>query len=59
MKLSGEGITRDLKHIPVPAWYEQFAPYENVEGCISAQKVCGCMYREVTVEEYLEKISFF
>lgn len=59
LKLSGEGITRDLKHIPVPAWYELFAPYENVEGCISAQKVCGCMYREVTAEEYLEKISFF
>lgn len=56
LKLSGEGITRDLKHIPVPAWYEQFVPYENVEGCISAQKICSCVYREVTAEEYLEKI---
>lgn len=57
LKLSGEGITRDLKQIPAPVWYEQFVPYENVEGCISAQEVCSLVYREVTAEEYLEKLS--
>lgn len=47
LKLTGEGITRSMKDIPVPQWYEMFVLQDKIAGCISAQKGCGIVLKEV------------
>lgn len=52
LKLTGEGITRSMKDIPKPAWYEVFEMKAGIAGCISAEEVCQFSYKEVLAEEF-------
>ncbi len=47
LKLTGRGITVDLREIPRPVWYEDFAPQEGYAGCISADTECEVIYEYV------------
>ena len=56
LKLTGEGLTRDLRTLEKPVWYEPFTPFEQVEGCISADSLSSCVYKKVTGEVYRENL---
>lgn len=47
LKLTGQGITVDLRKIPKPAWQEDFALQEDYTGCISADRECEVIYQPV------------
>lgn len=52
LKLTGEGITRSMRELPKPAWYEMFELKDKIAGCISAEGVCRVSYKEVLAEEF-------
>lgn len=47
VKLSGEGITRSMKDLEEPEWFEEFQVESKVLGCISAYQPCKLTIREV------------
>ena len=47
LKLTGQGITVDLREISKPAWYEDFTLRELYAGCISAGTECQVTYEHI------------
>lgn len=47
LKLSGEGITRSMKDLEEPEWFEEFQVESKVLGCISAYQPCKVIIQEV------------
>lgn len=52
LKLTGEGITRSMRELPRPAWYEMFVYKEKLSGCISAGEACQFVLKEVLAEDF-------
>ena len=47
LKLSGEGITRSMKELESPEWFEEFFVDQHVLGCVSAYQSCKVTIQEV------------
>lgn len=47
LKLTGQGITVDLREVPRPIWHEDFVLQEGYAGCISADAECEVIYEQV------------
>lgn len=47
LKLSGEGITRSMKELEEPEWFEEFLVKQGVFGCVSACQPCKVTIQEV------------
>lgn len=57
LKLTGKGITVDLREIPKPIWYEKFRPEEGYIGCVSAERKCEAIYQYVLPDDLLKLFS--
>lgn len=54
LKLTGEGITRSMKELEKPEWYETFVIQEHISGCISAGERCRVFCMEVPAEKFFK-----
>lgn len=59
LKLTGEGITRSMKELPRPEWFEEFQIGRGILGCVSAGKPCKAVYEELLWERRCEKAGGF
>lgn len=56
LKLTGEGIIKDMRDIPFPDWYQLFWIQEQTAGCISAEEPCIVEYREADPNLFFRKL---
>lgn len=54
LKLSGDGITKSMRDLKAPVWYEMFDLEGRIAGCISADKVCRVFKKEVSANAFFE-----
>lgn len=52
LKLTGDGITKDMKNLEKPAWYDCFEIKEDISCCVSAEESCQLFCREISAEEF-------
>lgn len=57
LKLTGQGITVDLREISKPVWYEDFTLKEAYAGCISADTKCQTTYEYILPFDLLKFFS--
>lgn len=57
LKLTGQGITVDLREISKPVWYEDFTLKEAYAGCISADTKCQVTYEHILPFDFLKFFS--
>lgn len=57
LKLTGQGITVDLREISKPVWYEDFTLKEAYAGCISADIKCQTTYEHILPFDLLKFFS--
>ncbi len=57
LKLTGQGITVDLREISKPVWYEDFTLKEVYAGCISADTKCQTTYEYILPFDLLKFFS--
>lgn len=57
LKLTGQGITVDLREISKPVWYEDFTLKEAYAGCISADTECQATYEHILPFDLLKFFS--
>lgn len=57
LKLTGQGITIDLRKVSKPVWFEKFRLQERYIGCISAERKCETIYKNVSPDDFLKLFS--
>ena len=57
LKLTGQGITVDLRGISKPVWQEDFTLKEVYAGCISADTECQVTYEHILPFDLLKFFS--
>lgn len=57
LKLTGQGITVDLREISKPVWQEDFTLKEAYAGCISADTACQVTYEHILPFDLLKFFS--
>lgn len=57
LKLTGQGITVDLREISKPIWQEDFTLGEAYAGCISADTACQVTYEHILPFDLLKFFS--
>lgn len=57
LKLTGQGITVDLREISKPVWQEDFTLKEAYAGCISADTACQVTYEYILPFDLLKFFS--
>lgn len=57
LKLTGQGITVDLRGISKPVWQEDFTLKEVYAGCISADTACQVTYEHILPFDLLKFFS--
>ena len=57
LKLTGQGITVDLREISKRVWYEDFTLKEAYAGCISADTKCQATYEHILPFDLLKFFS--
>lgn len=57
LKLTGQGITVDLREISKPVWYEDFILEKAYVGCISADIECRTVYEYILPFDLLKFFS--
>ena len=57
LKLTGQGIIVDLREVPEPVWYEDFALGQDYAGCISANEECEVVYEHILSSHLLKIFS--
>lgn len=54
LKLTGQGLTVDLRELPTPTWYEDFILQKDYKGCISADTECKTSYEYISPSCFLK-----
>lgn len=57
LKLTGQGITVNLREISRPVWYEDFILKEHYAGCISTHTECQTIYEHILPSGLLKFFS--
>lgn len=55
LKLSGDGITRSMRDLEQPGWYQEFLVDSQVLGCICAGEHCHVSIQQVPQEKFFQR----
>lgn len=55
LKLSGNGITKSMRDLEPPEWYEEFQIDSGISGCICAEEDCYVSIQQVSSEKFFQR----
>lgn len=55
LKLSGDGITKSMRDLEAPGWYEEFQVDRQILGCICSEEECYVSIQQVSAEKFFQR----
>ena len=55
LKLSGDGITKSMRDLETPGWYEEFQVDRQILGCICSGEECYVRIQQVSAEKFFQR----
>lgn len=55
LKLSGDGITKSMRDLETPGWYEEFQVDRQILGCICSEEECYVRIQQVSAEKFFQR----